>query len=268
VQAIDGNTGERYAMQLAIGDKVRVFEPRVYDANTPGRTNLVATNGQQLTVTGVTETGIAVRNDVTGAEGTMAWRRLQVEREGPVRLAYAAAATIATSQGVTRSETIFAMPGGSAGIDGFGAYVADSRRVGRGYIVANEAAERRQITLRRPIGSFEPIRTADIVRNIAENLSRQPERTNATELLERSDRVHRGAVRGLQMGSEPGERRRSHDREGLFRRAHAYALLRIEQSPAVQHVIERVQDLSRRLVLRREHEGPQHEQGRYMGLSR
>jgi hypothetical protein len=74
------------------------------------------------------------------------------------------------------------------------------------------------------------------------------------------------------MGSEPGERRRSHDREGLFRRAHAYTLHRIELSPSVQHVIDRVHELSRRLTHRRaiEHEieGRRHEQGRGLGLSR
>ena len=268
VQAFDGNTGERYAMQLGNGDKVRLFD-RVYDANTPGRTRLLANNGEVVTVTGIVDIGMVVRNDFTGAEGTIAWRKLQQERGGPVRAAYGTAATLATSQGATRTETIFSMPHGSTGIDGFNAYVADSRRIGRGYIVASEGAERRQITARRPIGTFEPIRQADVIRNIGENLSRQPQKTNAMELLGQAASFHRGALRDLQMGSEPGERRRSHERDSHpLRHAHAYALHRLDLSPAIERVIEYARELGQRLVHRQEIEGPRHEQSRGLGLSR
>jgi hypothetical protein len=73
-------------LPLAIGDRVRLFD-RVYDANAPGRKSVLGSNGDVVTIRELTDQGMIVRNH-TGAEGLVAWRKIQAHQGDPVRLTY------------------------------------------------------------------------------------------------------------------------------------------------------------------------------------
>jgi hypothetical protein len=150
------------------------------------------------------------------------------------------------------------MPDGSRSVNAFAAYTAASRQEYRLSIVVNEAAERRQVYSRRMLGSFEPIRETDVIRSLADNLSRQPEKTTATDLLSRAGQVYRGTVRNLQVGAEPYERVRPSDRP-MFHRAHQHHLA--ERSLFLQRLVEHVRELRQRVIDRyisRGYEPPTH----------
>ena len=137
------------------------------------------------------------------------------------------------------------MPDGSRSVNAFSAYTAASRQKYRVSIVVNEAAERRQIHRRRMLGNVEPIREADVIRNLADNLSRQPEKTTATDLLSRAGQVYRGTVRNLQAGVEPFERARWIDRP-TFHRMHEHHLA--ERSPVLRRLVEHARELRQRVI--------------------
>jgi len=148
VAAADGSGMQ--PLPLAEGDKVRLLN-RVFGADKAH----FGSNGDTVTVLGVTNDGIQTRNT-----------------EGQV--AYGYAATIDASQGATSDEHIDALPEGSRAVNGLKSYVAESRHRDTTWMVVNEAAERRQIASRIPIGEHRLIRDDDIWRNVAANLSRQP----------------------------------------------------------------------------------------------
>ena len=95
------------------------------------------------------------------------------------------------------------------------------------------------------LGNVEPIREADVIRNLADNLSRQPEKTTATDLLSRAGQVYRGAVRNLQAGVEPFERARPTDRP-TFHRMHEHHLA--ERSPVLRRLVEHARELRQRVI--------------------
>jgi hypothetical protein len=103
----------------------------------------------------------------------------------PVRLTYGCAMTVDTAQGSTATEHIHAMPAGSQAIHGFKAYTAASRHERTTWIVVDEASERRHLASRSIIGHRPEIREPDVWRNIGENLSRQPQKASALDLLHR-----------------------------------------------------------------------------------
>ena len=128
-----------------------------------------------------------VRNH-TGAEGLVAWRKIQAHQGAPVRLTYGYATTVDTAQGSTATEHIHAMPAGSQAIHGFKAYTAASRHERTTWIVVDEASERRQLASRSMLGQIPDIREADVWRNIGENLSRQPQKASALDMLHANGR--------------------------------------------------------------------------------
>jgi hypothetical protein len=77
------------------------------------------------------------------------------------------------------------MPAGSQAIHGFKAYTAASRHERTTWIVVDEASERRHLASRSIIGHRPEIREPDVWRNIGENLSRQPQKASALDLLHR-----------------------------------------------------------------------------------
>jgi hypothetical protein len=102
-----------------------------------------------------------------------------------VRLTYGYAMTVDTAQGSTATEHIHAMPAGSHAIHSFKAYTAASRHERTTWMVVDEAAERRHLASRSMIGQRPEIREPDVWRNIGENLSRQPQKASALDMLHR-----------------------------------------------------------------------------------
>ena len=174
-------SGDAYPLPLAIGDRVRLFD-RVHDARVPGRKSVLASNGEVAEIRGLGEEGMVVRN-AAGAEGLVAWRKIQTRPGAPVRLAYGYAMTVDTAQGSTATEHIHALPRGSAAIHGFKAYTAQSRHQRTTWIVIDEASERRRLAARVMLGHKPDIHEPDVWRAIGENLSRQPEKQSALAIL-------------------------------------------------------------------------------------
>jgi hypothetical protein len=131
----------------------------------------------------LTDQGMIVRNDA-GAEGLVAWRKIQARQGAPVRLTYGYAMTVDTAQGSTATEHIHAMPAGSHAIHGFKAY-RRSRHERTTWMVVDEASERRHLASRSMIGQRPDICEQDMWRNIGENLSRQPQKASALDMLHR-----------------------------------------------------------------------------------
>lgn len=173
--------GDTYPLPLAIGDRVRLFD-RVHDARAAGRRSVLANNGEVVEIRGLNEAGMLVRN-AAGAEGLVAWRKIQARHGAPVRLAYGYAMTVDTAQGSTATEHIHALPGGSVAIHGFKAYTAQSRHQRTTWIVVDEAAERRRLAAHAMLGHKPDIHEPDVWRAIGENLSRQPEKQSALAIL-------------------------------------------------------------------------------------
>ena len=180
LDATDRN-GDTYRLPLAVGDRVRLYD-RVHDARVPGRKTVLANNGEVVEIRELTDEGMIVRNDA-GVEGLVAWRKIQARRDAPVRLTYGYAMTVDTAQGSTATEHIHALPAGSHAIHGFKAYTAASRHERTTWIVVDEASERRHLASRSMIGQRPEIREPDVWRQIGENLSRQPQKASALDML-------------------------------------------------------------------------------------
>ena len=172
---------------------MRLFD-RVHDATVPGRKSVLGNNGDVVTIRELTEQGMIVRNH-TGAEGLVAWRKIQAHQGAPVRLTYGYATTVDTAQGSTATEHIHAMPAGSQAIHSFTAYTAASRHERTTWIVVDEASERRQLASRSMLGQIPDIREADVWRNIGENLSRQPQKASALDMLHAMAEIRRATPR-------------------------------------------------------------------------
>jgi hypothetical protein len=235
-----GESGEQ-PLPLAIGDRIRLFNRVWADKAHFG------SNGDTVTVLAVSKAGLTARNQ-SGQEAFLEWDRFR-QRNGPVRLDYGYALTVDASQGTTSDEHIDAMPDGSRMTHGLKGYTAESRHRETTWMVVNEAAERRQIASRLPIGEYRPIREADIWDNVAANLSRQPIKASALDFLKRGSAIHRGTVTALAASLEPAEHR---ERAGEARStAHRHRQrLEAERSSSVQRIVEQARDLQRRFVAR------------------
>ena len=180
MDAIDRN-GDTYKLPLAVGDRVRLYD-RVHDARVSGRKTVLANNGEVVEIRGLTDQGMIVCNDA-GIEGLVAWHKIQARQGAPVRLTYGYATTVDTAQGSTATEHIHALPSGSRAIHGFKAYTAASRHERTTWIIVDEASERRQLASRSMIGQRPEIHEPDVWRQIGENLSRQPQKASALDML-------------------------------------------------------------------------------------
>jgi hypothetical protein len=199
LDATDRN-GDTYRLALTVGDRVRLFD-RVHDARVAGRKIVLANNGEVVEIRELTDQGMIVRNDA-GIEGLVAWRKIQAHADAPVRLTYGYAMTVDTAQGSTATEHIHAMPAGSHAIHGFKAYTAASRHERTSWIIVDEASERRNLANRSMIGQRPEIREPDVWRNIGENLSRQPQKASALDLLQRmAETPRQGQRRSLRQSA-------------------------------------------------------------------
>ena len=203
--AIDKNTGEHYAMPIATGEKIRLFA-RTNAAMLDGGKGAIGDNGSILEITSIRDEGLVLRND-HGREGFVKWDTLADKETGRMRLAYGYAMTTNTAQGITTTEHIFVTPGGSQTTDGFKTYVSGSRHRERDYWLTSEGAERQEIAGRRPLGDPRPIREHDIWTNWTRNIARQPEKTNALDLVKIGEEARRNAARAFLKGLAADEKR-------------------------------------------------------------
>ena len=113
----------------------------------------------------------------------MKWDTLRDQDTGRIRLTYGDVITIDAIQSATSTEHINALPSGSEAVQSFKAYVAQSRSRETTWLVVADGRERSEIMSRRALGNVEPISEDDVWANVARNLSRQPEKELATDLL-------------------------------------------------------------------------------------
>jgi phage/plasmid primase-like uncharacterized protein len=197
VRATD-QAGASYNLTLAPGDRVRLFDRLNARFLDGGRGN-IGNNGSVLEVREVTAEGIVLRT-AAGRDGAVSWDSLADKTNGRTRLAPGDVLTIDAAQGLTSSEHINAMPAGSAGVQGFKGYTAESRHKEAAWLITSDGAERREVMLRRALGDARPVAVADVWENVARNLARQPAKASALDFMERARDVGRGTTHALQAG--------------------------------------------------------------------
>jgi conjugative relaxase-like TrwC/TraI family protein len=209
VQATDQN-GAEYELPLAAGDHVRLFA-RTY-AGVAGRGVVIGHNGSVVEIRRIEGEGLRLRND-KGTAGLVKWDTLRDPGSGRVRLTYGDAVTIDAIQSATSTEHLNVLPNGSEAAHGFKNYVAQSRSREATWLVVADGRERVEIMGKRALGNVDPISEDDVWRNVAANLSRQPEKELAIDLLRRGREVHTGTVRSLASAFQPRQQRRADGRE-------------------------------------------------------
>jgi len=124
------------------------------------------------------------------------------------------------------------MPEGSSQVTGYKAYTGMSRHIADAHMVVSDAAERRQIVKRQMLGLNQTPSEADVVRNIAENLSRFPAKSQATEAIRRATSVRRGMIGERRMAAvvEPQAEQDREYKPSLYER--------LQLSRAVDRIIE------------------------------
>jgi hypothetical protein len=186
--AID-QRGERYELALAAGDQVRLF--RRTRALIDGRWGSIGNNGDIVTVLGRNDAGLLLRNR-DGKVGHAEWAQLIDERSGRLLLGFGHCLTVDAAQGITSAEHINALPRGTAGVTAFKAYTAESRHEHACFTMISEAAMLEAVREARPLGDPEPITADDLWGQAAEDMSQQPWKAIAIDLLDsiRADHEH------------------------------------------------------------------------------
>ena len=195
LQAVDQN-GAEYALPLAVGDRVRLFAKTKGAVRYASDVRNIGDNGSVVTVEQVWETGLQLRND-RGTSALVPWSELTEERTGRVKLTYGDVISTDAIQSATSTEHFHTMPSGSVATQGFKAYVGESRAREATWMFVSDGLERTEISGKRALGNVEPITPQDVLRNVAVNLSRQPEKELATDLMDNAISIHRGSVRSL-----------------------------------------------------------------------
>lgn len=202
--ATDGR-GNGYTLALAGGDNVRLFErTRAVFTDERGRRKSanIGDNGSVLRVEAVLPAeGLILRGE-SGKTGFVSWEALH-ERGGTGRLllGYGDCLTIDSSQGITSDEHINALPAGSRAVQGFKAYVAESRHRVHSWLVGSMGAEMREARERRPAGLPE-LTPEQVSReawgNLVRNLEKQPAKESALAFLERATAGKRETAKAFQ----------------------------------------------------------------------
>ncbi len=204
--ATDGEGVRAYAMPFAEGDRVRLFRRINATFIETGASSNIGQNGSILEVAGVSDAGLSLRS-AAGKVGFVPWERLQDRATGRVQLAYGDGLTTNTAQGSTVTEHIHAMPSGSRLVSAFGAYTSGSRHREQSFIVTSEGAERSEVVGRRPLGDRRQIGTMDLIDNLTRNLSRQPVKEAAIDMIDRAHGLRRGTIKAVQGALERMESR-------------------------------------------------------------
>ena len=210
LRATDQN-GVNFELPLAAGDRVRLFART--NASIQSRASPIGHNGSVLTVERIEEDGVQLRN-AKGTSGFVKWDTLRDEASGRIRLTYGDVITIDAIQSATSTEHINALPSGSDAVQSFKAYVAQSRSRETTWLVVADGRERSEIMSWRALGNVEPVTEADVWANVARNLSRQPEKELAIDLLQQAHKAHVGTVRSLATAFQPKQQREAEGREG------------------------------------------------------
>ncbi len=207
IKAADQNRAE-YDLPLAVGDRVRLFART--QASFGGRGGNLGNNGSVVQVERIEADGLQLRNAKgKGNSGFVKWDNLRDPASGRVRLTYGDVITIDAIQSATSTEHINAMPSGSEAVQSFKAYVAQSRSRETTFLVVADGRERTEIIGRRALGNVAPITEDDVWANVARNLSRQPAKELATDLLDRAREMNTGTVRSLATAFQPGQQRQA-----------------------------------------------------------
>ena len=237
VSATD-RSGATFRLALAIGDQVRLFD-RVHDAGTPGRAKVLGNNGEVVEIRGIAGEGMRVRN-AAGDEGVVAWSKIRERPGEPVRLSYGYAATVNVSQGVTSTEHIHA----SVSSHGLTAYTALSRHQRSSWLVVDEAAVRRRIHAgQMKTGRTEPIRLPDVWAKVGDEMSQQPVKASALDMLKRATDVRRGSLARFQRSMEVAERMRGMPGIHLS----GYERARLALSPVMRRMAGYAREVEQRL---------------------
>jgi hypothetical protein len=159
---------------------------------------LLSSNGDVVEIAAVLPDGLRVRNE-GGVEGRVTWSQMKPWRapaSDPIMATSGYALTAHTAQSLTRSDTIYAAPDGTAGVDGTRIYVGMSRHIGAAHLVVSESAERKAIVRKQMIGAGVAPTRADVMQHIGDNLSRFATPERATDVLSRAGKIERGTVAG------------------------------------------------------------------------
>ncbi len=178
-----------------------------------GKGGNLGNNGSVVQVERIEAEGVQLRN-AKGNSGFVKWDTLRDPVSQRVRLTYGDVITIDAIQSATSTEHINAMPSGSEAVQSFKAYVAQSRSRETTFLVVADGRERTEIIGRRALGNVAPITEDDVWANVARNLSRQPEKELATDLLDRAREMRTGTARSLATAFQPKQQRDAQGQEG------------------------------------------------------
>lgn len=195
IQAVD-QRGERFEMQLAAGDRVRLYG-RTFGKDTNGRAAFVGSNGDIVEVTGHSDAGIGLRSKKDGREILVAWSQLQDARSGRTRLGWGHAMTIDAAQGITSDEHINALPRGMGRMTGFTGYVAESRARGTTWTMISEASVFEAVRQRKAIGDITPVSTEELWTHVATAMAAKPYKALGMDLARAAQHDQERAVERL-----------------------------------------------------------------------
>lgn len=196
--AID-KAGNLYSMELAVGDQVRLYKVTrglITDDTGRRRDVHVGDNASVVTVRGIENDGLTIETEL-GTRAFVRWDRLLDDKTGRLSLSYGYCLTVDSAQGITSDEHILAMPGGSATLQAFKAYVGASRHRVASYIVGSMAAEMAQVGQRRPIGPRLPVPVEEAWDNVIRNFGRSEMKELASDMLAEVQREVAGASQSL-----------------------------------------------------------------------
>ena len=178
-RAVD-QRGQTYDLAIAAGDKLRLFR-RTWGA-VDGKQCEIGNNGDVVEVLGQSIDGIRLRTK-DGLIADVQWRRLADLETGRLLLGFGHALTIDAAQGITSDEHINALPRGTSGVTSFTSYVAESRSRGTTWTVIAEAAVYEAERHKQALGDITSITRDDLWARVAEDMSKKPYKSLATDLL-------------------------------------------------------------------------------------
>ena len=189
--------GSTYDLQLAAGDKVRLF--RKTSATIDGKRGDIGSNGDVVEIVRWMKGGVVLR-DKRGRDGEVQWKRLTDTKSDRLLLAYGHALTVDSAQGITSGEHINALPRGTAGATSFKTYVAESRHVTQVHTLIAEAAVFEAVKMRRALGDASEVTTQHLWDRVAEDMSIKLYKALGMDLANGSRRSREAAIDGFIQG--------------------------------------------------------------------
>lgn len=195
IAAID-QRGEIYEMEVAAGDRVRLYGRTFGRAEGSGRTTFVGSNGDVVEVVDHSDAGLRVRTR-DGTIAAIGWDRLRDSKTGRTRLGFGHALTIDAAQGITSDEHINALPRGIGNVTGFTAYVAESRARGTTWTMIADGATFEAVRNRRAIGDITPIDEKEVWDYVAASMATKPYKALGMDLQASVELERRRAAESL-----------------------------------------------------------------------